>query len=82
MSFTKWTNCRNLSKLFSLAEAAQKLYVRLLYRQHSWIPTTGMNYPEIASNLSPVLSELINHNLIMDSKRSISVVVKMIFPWR
>ena len=53
----------NIHKIYSLSDAARKLYVRLFQRKYNWILRQRIKYPEIGEELGDVLQELENSGL-------------------
>ncbi|EGD80506.1 hypothetical protein PTSG_01097 [Salpingoeca rosetta] len=49
--------------LNALPMPAQKLFVRLYNRRHAWLRVDRLSYPEIAEDLNPVVSDLVECGL-------------------
>ncbi|XP_021345966.1 fanconi-associated nuclease 1-like isoform X2 [Mizuhopecten yessoensis] len=50
------------------SESAQKLYIRLFSRKLTWLPLTRIKYPEIEDDLTPVVTELAQHQLVQTAE--------------
>ncbi len=47
------------------SEPQQKLYVRLFLRKHQWIRVEKLSYEDIATDLTPIVSGLIEAGLLI-----------------
>ncbi|XP_072038420.1 fanconi-associated nuclease 1-like [Amphiura filiformis] len=52
----------------NLSGPAQQLYVRLFQRKHAWLRAAKLDYPKIATDLKPVISELQAVNFLQGEK--------------
>lgn len=59
--------CLLMDCAVDVVEVVQMLYLRLLFRQHSWIPTTSIRYKEIP-NIPYALTLLKEQRLVEDSQ--------------
>lgn len=58
-----------VSKFNSISGPAQQLYVRLFQRKFTWFRVSKIDYPRIALNLKPLLTEMINVGLLLTESR-------------
>lgn len=59
----------NTVRLFTaLPTACQRLYIRLFVRRRKWIRPSRMNYPDLGSDLQPIIDELVKSKFISNCK--------------
>ena len=65
-----WSNFQSLENL-SLefpSEREQQLFVRLFLRKHIWLRAEKISYKDIAADLGPVISGLVQQGFLVDGK--------------
>lgn len=64
-------------------ERCQKLFARLLQRKHMWRRTNKITYPDIASDVTPILLALRDRGFLEDaaSLADLNVVLKLLSPY-
>ena len=67
-SFELWLSLRAFFTVLYLLDNEQQLFVRLFLRKHQWIRVPKLSYPDIASNLSPLLRNLVQEGLLCDGQ--------------
>ncbi|MGH0166423.1 UNVERIFIED_CONTAM: hypothetical protein FKN15_050859 [Acipenser sinensis] len=55
---------QSISLFQQLSAAGQKLYVRLFQRKLNWLKVNKLEYPEIGSDLAPVIKELVQNGFL------------------
>ena len=53
---------------FLLLDKEQQLFVRLFLRKHHWIRVPKLSYPDISTDLSPLLHNLVREGFLCDGQ--------------